>query len=357
MKFVLHPEFVKILHAFWYRFRFLSIYILIGILSLLLELAIRSQLLFLGFHVYAATVLSLAISILFAFFGNTYFNFRIPPSRRNRALFYFIAISLFSWTLQWIFSQLIVQQIFSYEEGRLFISGFLFIAAYLLHRRFTFRDFKRVGVAIYANGVEDIKGIHKCIGEYPDFIHVDIVDHTFAQNAEEIKAYRMETVRALWPNKEVHTHIMSKTPSRWLPEVLPYSDLVYVHWECEEPLEMLLQSIHYANVLAGVALSMETSPDQAGPTIENADAVMLLTIQEPGKSGQKFDMEALERIEQLNKMPFRNKIRICVDGGVNEKIAPILQVEDLVSGSCVLNHSDPKRQIMNLQTVGRYELI
>jgi pentose-5-phosphate-3-epimerase len=56
-------------------------------------------------------------------------------------------------------------------------------------------------------------------------------------------------------------------------------------------------------------------------------------------------------------MPFRNKIRICVDGGVNEKIAPLLQVEDLVSGSSVLNHADPKQQILNLQTAGRYELI
>jgi len=357
MKFILHPELVKILNSFWYRFRFLSLYISIGILSILLELAIRSQLIFLGFHIYAVTVLSLIISILFAFFGNTYFNFRIPASRRNRALLYFIAISLLSWALQWITSRVIVQQAFSYEEGRLFISGSLFMIAYFLHRRFTFRDFKRVGVAIYANGVEDLKGIYDRIGQYPDFIHVDIVDQTFSKEAVETNVYRMETIRAFWPNREIHTHIMSKTPSRWIPEVLPYSDLIYIHLESDEPLQQFLDLIRSANVRAGLALTMETSPDQASATIENADAVMLLTIQEPGKSGQKFDMEALERIEQLNKMPFRNKIRICVDGGINEKIAPLLKVEDLVSGSSVLNHADPKQQILNLQTAGRYELI
>ena len=114
------------------------------------------------------------------------------------------------------------------------ISGVLFIVAYFLHRRFSFRDFKRVGVAIYANGVENLNSIHERIGHYPDFIHVDIVDSSFTSSPEEVKAYRMETIKALWRNQEIHTHIMSKTPSIWLSEVLPYSDIVYIHWECDE---------------------------------------------------------------------------------------------------------------------------
>ena len=167
----------------------------------------------------------------------------------------------------------------------------------------------------------------------------------------------METIRAFWPNREIHTHIMSKTPSKWLKEVLPYSDMVYLHWECEEPLDNLLESIRSANVRAGIALTMETTPEQTGDKLKDADAVLLLTIPKPGESGQKFDMEGLDRIDQLNKMPFRRQLRICVDGGVNEKIVPLLQVEDVVSGSSVLNHADPKHQILRLQTAGRYELV
>jgi pentose-5-phosphate-3-epimerase/putative flippase GtrA len=357
MKLLLHPELVKIIHEFWYRFRFLFLYIVIGVLSLLLELAIRSQLLFLGIHLYPVNVISLMVGILFAFFGNTYLNFRIPPARRNRALIYFVAISLLSGTLQWSVVKVLDEIVLSYEQGRLIISGSLFMVAYLLHRHFTFRDFKRVGVAIYANGVEDIRGIYERIGQYPDFIHVDIVDRNFAPDAAGTKAYRMETIRAFWPNREVHTHIMSKTPSRWLPEVLPYSHTVYVHWECDESLDQLLKTIRSADVHPGVALTMDTAPDETGIDLGNADSVLLLTIQEPGKSGQKFDMDGLERIKQLNQMPFRENIRICIDGGVNEKLTPLLQVEDVVSGSSVLNHIDPKGQILRLQTAGRYELV
>jgi ribulose-phosphate 3-epimerase len=327
----------------------------IGLISLLLELALRSQLQFIGFHVYLATAFSLTLGILFAFFGNTYFNFRIPPLRRNRALTYFIAISLLSGVLQWSVSQGLHELNLGYDQSRMLISGSFFLVAYLLHRRFTFRDFKQVGVAIYANGVENLQNIHAKIGQYPDFIHVDIVDATFAPDAKDNTTYRMETVRALWPNREIHTHIMSKYPSRWIPEVLNYSDIIFIHWECDEHIETILKHIKQSGKKAGIALCMSTDPKKIEQQLINVDAVLLLTIPEAGRSGQKFDMDGLVYIDQLNSMPFRDKFRICVDGGVNEKIAPQLQVENIVSGSSVLNHKDPKSQLLCLQTAGRYE--
>ena len=354
---LLHPEIIKILHGFIYRFRFLGVYIVIGILSILLELAVRRQFELLGINFYITGAVSMAIGIVFAFFGNVYFNFRIPPSRRNRAFFYFVSISLFSGLLQWGVFRTVIDPDWSYEQGRLIISGVLFIVAYFLHRRFSFRDFKRVGVAIYANGVEDLSSIHGQIGQYPDFIHVDIVDSSFTFSPEEVKAYRMETIKAFWRNREIHTHIMSKTPSRWLSEVLPYSDIVYIHWECDEDIKAVLGTIHKAGKKAGLALTMKTTLDDVKEIFNQIDAILLLTISEPGHSGQEFDMEGLKRIEKLNKLPFRDHLRVCVDGGVNEKIIGLVQVEDVVSGSSVLNHINPKQQILRLQTSGRYEVL
>ena len=74
---ILHPEIIKILHGFIYRFRFLGVYIFIGILSLLLELAVRRQLELLGTNFYISASFSLSIGIVFAFFGNVFFNFLI----------------------------------------------------------------------------------------------------------------------------------------------------------------------------------------------------------------------------------------------------------------------------------------
>ena len=46
---------------------------------------------------------------------------------------------------------------------------------------------------------------------------------------------------------------------------------------------------------------------------------------------------------------------LCIDGGVNENIVNMLEAENIVSGSSVLKSTNPKRQIMRLQTLGRYE--
>jgi ribulose-phosphate 3-epimerase len=326
-----------------------------GILSLILEFFIRAYLLSLVVNQIVATLLAITCGILFAFWTNVTFNFNIHRSRRNRALVYFIIISCFSGFIQWFLKNLIVFDYLSYEWGRLVISGAVFILAYALHRKYSFRDFKKVGVAIYANGVEDLELIHSRIGHYPDFIHVDIVDKSMSENAENVKTYRLETMKAYWPNTQIQTHIMSKKPSRWLDQVLPYSDVVYVHAECDENVSEILDRIKNSGKKAGLAITMATNPHEVIELLKKTVYVLLLTIPKPGSSGQKFDVDGLKRIKQINNLPFRNQFVLCVDGGVNENIISMLRVEYIVSGSSVLKNPNPKRQIMRLQTVGRYE--
>ena len=108
-------------------------------------------------------------------------------------------------------------------------------------------------------------------------------------------------------------------------------------------------------VLIMIALTMATKIENVSGLLEKVGHVLLLTIQNPGSSGQKFDGAGLEKIGKINNLPFRNQFVLCVDGGVNEYIVGSLEAEYIVSGSSVLKSTDPKRQIMRLQTIGRHE--
>ncbi len=351
----LNPVFETRIKFLIYRFRFLGLYVVFGLLSLVLEFFIRTNLIRITFDQIPSTLLAVSCGILFAFWANVKFNFKIPKSRKNRALVYFVIISCISGMLQWSLMQLLVFENLSYEWGRLLISGAVFILAYALHRKYSFRDFKKVGVAIYANGIEDLKNIHERIEYFPDFIHVDIVDKSMCENAEDIQTYRLEIIKAYWPNTQVQTHIMSKEPSKWLGQVLPYSDVVYVHAECDENVTEILERIKNSGIKAGLAITMATNPHEVIELLKKTDYVLLLTIPKPGSSGQKFDLDGLARIKQINSLLFRSQFVLCVDGGVNENIINMLEAENIVSGSSVLKNPDPKRQIMRLQTVSRYE--
>ena len=61
-------------------------------------------------------------------------------------------------------------------------------------------------------------------------------------------------------------------------------------------------------------------------------------------------MNAISRIDEMNKWNERKGFHLYVDGGVSENNIKLLNVEGVVSGSSVLCHDKPSKQIMRLQT-------
>ena len=92
-----------------------------------------------------------------------------------------------------------------------------------------------------------------------------------------------------------------------------------------------------------------------GRFLEYVKHVLLLAIPKPGFSGQKFDMEILPWIDELNQHANRQNFEICLDGGVNKTTVKYLNVESVVSGSFILSAPNPIKNIMLLQTSGEYE--
>ena len=76
-------------------------------------------------------------------------------------------ISLTSGIIQYVFYKIYNSTNDNYESSR-FFSQDLFLIIYFLHKRFTFKDYKKIGVAIYANGTENLRKISSKIGLYPN---------------------------------------------------------------------------------------------------------------------------------------------------------------------------------------------
>ena len=325
-------------------------------MSLIVELVISKFLLYYHVSYFYSSCAAFLIGLFTAFFLNVRFNFQITHSKRKKALFYFTVISSLSFFIQLLIRKSIVEFGYSMDLSRFVIAGSFFMISYALHRRFSFREYKKVGVAIYADGVEDIKLIYNKISDISDFIHIDIVDKTYNPSCKEVKAYRAEVVRAYWQNKKIEVHIMSKNPSKWLDDLLPYVDVIYVHPTIDEDLSYVIDKIRSCNVDAGIALSIYEPLEVVDPYIANNTIkhILLLTIPNPGFSGQKFDTSALQLITKLNSHKFRSEFEICVDGGVNDSTVKFLNVESVVSGSYILGAPNPIKNIMHLQTSGEY---
>ena len=337
-----------------YRYRFLCRYIVIGFFSIVLELALLRVL-----HLYTpalmAQCLAVMTGILFAFIVNVKFNFKVPEAKRSSAFLWFAAISCGSYFLNLSVRNYMVKWTLSYESSRLLTSAILFFLAYLLHRRFSFWNYKKVGVAIYAETGNDIRDIWEKVQEVCDFIHVDLVDRSFNPEASPVDVGQLETIRSYWPRQPLECHLMSRTPSCWLDAVMKYSDTVIVHYEIDEDLKSILRRIRAGGRKAGLSIVTSTPVSTLEDFIPFVDEVMLLGIARPGSSGQEFDTTTPERIAEFDRLKNRRSVVLCVDGGISSLTISRLQVEKVVSASYILNGNDPIRRICKLQTSCQYE--
>ena len=160
----------------------------------------------------------------------------------------------------------------------------------------------------------------------------------------------MSNIKRTWPNHEIQTHIMSKKPTKILNEVIDYSDIIFIHCEINENLNKIRKKILAKNKKFGVAITLRTPPKKILKILKQASYLLILSIDDPGFSGQKFNFKAFDYIEYFNNVKFRKDFRICVDGGIDKNIVKILNVDDVVSNSAILSSRNPAAEIVKFQS-------
>ena len=105
----------------------------------------------------------------------------------------------------------------------------------------------------------------------------------------------------------------------------------------------------------GIVLHAKNIYQDLSDIINKFKHIMILSIENPGTSGQSFIRESYDLIKRINSNINRNNIILCVDGGVNINNLKSFNCEKIVSASDILKSKNPKRKIMALQTLSRYE--
>ncbi len=175
-------------------------------------------------------------------------------------------------------------------------------------------DLSRLGesaAAIAENGIE--------------YLHFDVMDGEFVENITYGSAVqnslRSRTTALL------DTHLMVKTPARQIPLFAAAgSAIITFHVESDGDPAALIGLIHSLGVRAGVALKPKTPAEAAFPYIETADMILVMTV-EPGYGGQGFIPEMTDKIRAIRARAdeMGRPIDIQVDGGINEKTAPLVK--------------------------------
>lgn len=175
-------------------------------------------------------------------------------------------------------------------------------------------DLSRLGesaAAIAENGIE--------------YLHFDVMDGEFVENityGSAVQNSLKSRTTAL-----LDTHLMVKTPARQIPLFAAAgSAIITFHVESDGDPAALIDLIHSLGVRAGVALKPKTPAEAAFPYIETADMILVMTV-EPGYGGQGFIPKMTDKIRAIRARAdeMGRPIDIQVDGGINEKTAPLVK--------------------------------
>lgn len=185
-----------------------------------------------------------------------------------------------------------------------------------------------------------------------EWVHFDVSDGVFASvrswnNVQELKELTRNS------NLKIETHLMIESPlkdfRKWLDAGVKRI-LVHVETVDREQLREMLEILPEEAEL-GLSLAPETPVQDAAIFLDEVNFVQLLAVK-PGKSGQSFSEEIIQKIRDIRD--FDKNVTIEVDGGVTREVAARVReagADVVVSSSYIWESADPKGAFRDLVDV------
>lgn len=187
-----------------------------------------------------------------------------------------------------------------------------------------------------------------------DWVHVDVMDGHFVPNI----TFGPATCAAIRPHIKgiMDVHLMISPVDQYIDAFAQAgADFVTAHVEATPHIHRTLQAIRGTGAKAGVALNPGTPAESIAHLLDLTDLVCVMTVN-PGFGGQKF-IDMSDKIKTLRSMIGDRPIHIEIDGGVDQKTAPIVVqagADVLVAGSAVFKGgsvSDPSSYGTNIRAI------
>ncbi len=148
----------------------------------------------------------------------------------------------------------------------------------------------------------------------------------------------------------IDVHLMTENPAKYFePVAAAGGDSVTFHYEAVFDVPATIRAARAQDLQVGVAFNPETEPEHVAEAAADADLALCMSIK-PGYSGQKFQVEAFDRVKRL-RAALPEQTVIQVDGGVNEENIRGLYDNGatlLVAASAIFGRDDPPRAYRRL---------
>lgn len=210
----------------------------------------------------------------------------------------------------------------------------------------------KVSVSVLSNEIKPQNIVKKLDLSKPDYIHIDIMDGKFVSNktwtTSEVKKFTSYSTLPL------EVHLMVNNPSKYIEDyALMNTSIIIFHYEAVKDINEMINKVKLYGLKVGIAINPETNINVLIPYLNMIDEVLIMSVH-PGKSGQSFIEESLEKISVLKNIILEGNYKtiISVDGGINNETGLLCKdagADELVSASYI--HKDIINNIKTLKNI------
>jgi len=204
--------------------------------------------------------------------------------------------------------------------------------------------------AYMARDVQDV------LDKGADLLHVDVMDGHFVRNLS-MGQDMCRALRRHFPDVFLDVHLMVEDPALFIPQFADAgANLCSFHLEVCKPYKPdgvdafeMIQTIRRLGMHPAMVINPATPAQGLEPYLAELDLVLIMSVV-PGKSGQKFMPEVLEKTRWV-KDRVKPGTRVEMDGGISPatvKLAVDAGADTLVTASALFGAADRKLVIDQL---------
>jgi ribulose-phosphate 3-epimerase len=193
------------------------------------------------------------------------------------------------------------------------------------------------------------KEITNVIDSGTDIIHFDVMDNHYVPNLT-IGPLVCEAIRPL-TDATIDVHLMVEPVDRIIPDFAKAgANIISFHPEASRHIDRTIGLIKEQGCKAGMVFNPATPLHFLDHVLDKLDLVLIMSVN-PGFGGQKFILEALNKLKAVRKLidAGNKEILLEIDGGVKvDNIAEIARAgaDTFVAGSAIYGagkNEDPHR--------------
>lgn len=208
-------------------------------------------------------------------------------------------------------------------------------------------DMKKVAVSIHA--MDNFSSEILCGLKDLDYIHLDFMDGIFVDTIN----LNLEAVKILNKNYNIPiiAHLMTENPLLYLEDIIREIDTFLFHFEIKTDRISIINQVKNHNKRVGIAINPETSIKEILDILPFIDIILVLGVK-PGRSGQKFIPNTINKVNELAKYKKLFQFEIDVDGGIDlENVKKLLNADIITSASKILEAKDPNSVIRQFKSL------